>query len=112
MGTTVTLPDVIAKLPSQFQPWATEYAPAFLAMTVVEFQAWVALLIAGDVYTAYKAVLAKLPGKAEYMAELDKNAAEWAAANAANADSIALQRKALNALVSILLAIGLACFGF
>jgi hypothetical protein len=109
---TITLDQLIAKIPVQFQPWASQYGPAFLAMTVAEFQAWIDLIIQGDIYAAYRQIIAKLPGKDAYLASLDTNAAAWKTQNAANNASIALQKQALTGLGSILLTIGLAAFGF
>jgi hypothetical protein len=109
---TINLDQIIAGLPAKFQPWATQYAPAFLAMTATEFQAWLDLLVSGDVYTAYRQVIAKLPNKEAYLAKLDENALAWSTANAANNASLALQRQAGTAFLGILLTIGLAVFGF
>jgi hypothetical protein len=109
---TITLDQVLAKLPAALQPWAKEYAPAFLTMTVSEFQAWFDLILLGDVYTAVRQVLAKLPNKTAFIARLDEDTTAAAAINAGNADSIALQKKAFTVLGGVLLSIGLAVFGF
>jgi hypothetical protein len=106
------LASITAKLPTQFQPWVAEYGPAFVTMTTTEFQAWMDLLISGDVYTAYKQLLTKLPDKAAFLATLVANDTAWQTANTNNNASIALQKQALTTLGGILLTVGLAVFGF
>jgi len=112
MATTMTLDDLLAKLPAQFKPWAEEYFPVFSAMSVAEFKAWLEMLAKGDLYTAIRQIVDAIPDKAAYLASLDENKEKWDKANAGNADSIALQKKAWTKLGEIMLAIGLAMFGF
>ncbi len=111
MSTKLTLDELIAKLPDAYKPWATQFGPAFLAMTSDEVMAWLNKVVRGDVLTAYKDVLAKLPN-ADLLNEWDTINAGWQAANDKYADRIALQKSAAVAIVKILLAIALAAAGF
>lgn len=105
-----TLDELQEKLPESMRPWVAEYAPAFIVMTAEEIKAWVELVIRGDVFEAYQAVVAKLENSAllEQWNALD---AHWKAANKANAESIELQRTAALGAVKIMLAIALAAIG-
>ena len=106
----MTLDELKSKLPLPLQGWATTYGPAFIAMTAAEIQAWIEMLIRGDVLPAYKAVLEKLPN-ADLLGEWDTINADWQAANEANAARMELQKTAAMAVLKILLAIALAAVG-
>jgi hypothetical protein len=108
----MTLDDLIAKLPAQFKPWATQYGPTFLTMTADQFKAWFQLLIQGDIYTAYRQLLAASPTAEADIAAWDVAGGKLADDVIANADSIVLQKAALTKLLEIMLTLGLSVFGF
>lgn len=110
MSTKITLEELIAKLPDQLKPWAGEYGEAFINMSADELKSWMELMVKGDVYAAYKAVLEKMPN-AELLNEWTALNASWQSANEANADKLALQRAALTGFLRILLSIALATVG-
>lgn len=102
--------DLIDKTPAEFRPIVAQYGPALVAMTAVEFAAWLDLLLRGNQFAAWEAVCAKLdaPGLIAGWQGLGE---KWDAANAANADRIDLQRSAALAVLKILLAAALAAVG-
>lgn len=106
----MTLDELKAKLPTELQPWAIQYGPAFLAMTAEELQAWLWLIINGDVYKAYADLVAKLPN-ADLLAEWDKINTSWQEANVKNKAKNDLAKTAFMGLMKILLTIGLAAAG-
>ena len=108
---TLTLPELKLKLPSQLFPWADQYGPALLAMTVDEVMEWIhQLAFTGDVYAAYAAVLAKMP-PGDLSAEWEKIKTRWASAVVENVARMASQRAALDAMLSILLKIVIIAIG-
>lgn len=103
----MTLAELKAKLPADWQPVVDQYGPAFLAMTAEEVWAWLTLASQGDVYAAHKAVLEKLPASA-LLAQWDAVNAQWKAANAENAARMQWQRDALMAILKVLVFIAAA----
>jgi len=106
----MTQDELLAKLPAGLRPWGVTYGPAFLAMTSDEVKAWLERILKGDTIGAYQQVLDKLP-KGAFLAEGETLADRWQAQNERNADSIALQKAALTAVVKVLLGIALAAVG-
>jgi len=106
----MTLEELKAKLPAEIQPWVSQYGPAFIAMTTNEIAAWIDKVAAGDVCTAYKDVLKKLPNS-DLMTAWDDLNAEWQTANVANNNRVKLQSEAVAAILRILLTIALASVG-
>ena len=106
----MTLDELQAKLPAQFQPWAVQFGPAILAMTAEELKAWIDLLIRGDVLGAYEKLLTGM-ATPELLADWHIVTADWQAANVKNADRIDLQKSAMIGVVKIALAIALASVG-
>lgn len=107
----MTLDELSGQLPENFRPWVTQYGPAFLAMTADELKAWIDRVLAGDIYQAYQAVLAKL-GNAESATAGTALIEAWKKANKENAEKVALQKTALFGLMGILLKIAFAALGF
>jgi hypothetical protein len=106
----MTLDKLIEKVPEQFRPVVREYGPALLAMSAEELWAWIRLLVNGREEQAYRALLARLDN-ANLLAEWDKLQDQWQAANQRNAERLALQKKALLAVLQVLLAAALAAVG-
>ena len=106
----MTLQELIDKVPLQFQPVATKYGPALIAMTAQEFADWLDMLINGKTMDAWRAVTAKL-SNADLVAAWSDVKENWEAANEKNADRIALQRAAAMAVLKVLLAASLAMVG-
>jgi len=106
----MTLDELKAKLPPALTGWAETYGPTLLAMTAAEVQSFIQLLAAGDTAAAYKQVISRM-GNAQLLAEATAVTGEWTALNQANADAIALQKRAAMAICSVLLTILLAAVG-
>lgn len=100
--TTITLEGLLAKTPALLRPVVTKYGPALVAMTAGEFSEWLDLIICGDDLAAWRAIVAKAPGPGllEMWDELDD---DWNTANKRNAARVALQRKAVLAVLKVLL---------
>jgi len=92
----------------ELAPVIAQYGPAFAKMTSAEIWAWIDMAATkGDAYKSYSAIIAKLPNQ-----ELVN---EWAAinqkmqtANLQNAEAIAWQRAAIEALLKALVAIAVS----
>ncbi|KPK82786.1 MAG: hypothetical protein AMJ81_09245 [Phycisphaerae bacterium SM23_33] len=106
----MTLDELLEKVPEKWRPVAAEYGPALLAMTAEELWAWIHLLLNGKEDQAYQALLAKLDNP-DLLAEWTRLNDCWQAANQANAERVALQKKALFALLQVLLTVALATVG-
>ena len=106
----MTVDELKAKLPPEFQPWAADYGAALIAMGVDGIKEWIDLLIRGDVFAAYGQLVAAMdtPG---ILDEWTKLTAEWQAANVKNADRLELQRAAVVAALKIALAMALGVVG-
>lgn len=106
----ITLGELRARVPEEWQVYVAQYGPAFLAMTAEEIKAWLDLVIAGDVFKAYGDVLAKLPN-ADLLAEWGKLNTDWQTANAVNKARADLAKQALVGVMKVLVAIALAAVG-
>ena len=106
----MTLDELLDKVPEEFRPVVAEYGPALLKMSAEELWAWIDLLARGDCDEAYRAVLAQMEG-ADLLAEWAKINGRWQDANKANADRLDLQRRALLAVLQVLLTAALAMVG-
>ena len=106
----MTLDELIAKVPEQWRPVAAQYGPALLAMSAEDLWAWIDLLVKGYSDEAYRMLLEKL-GSPEVIDEWVTLSADWQTANAANAARVDLQRKAILAILQVLLAAALAMVG-
>lgn len=106
----MTLEELLERVPAKWRPVVAEYGPALLAMSAEEFWAWVRLLVNGKEDEAYRAILAKLDN-ADLLAEWTKLNDQWRGANRRNAERLALQRKALFAVLQVLLSAALAAVG-
>lgn len=106
----MTIDELMAKVPETWRPVAARYGPALLAMSAEELWAWIGMLVNGKELEAYEAVLTKL-GNADLLDEWGVLRADWQTANARNADRVALQRKALLAVLQVLLGAALALVG-
>ncbi len=103
----MTLDELKAKLPEPIGVWVDEYGPAFLQMTADEVKEFIEMLIRGDTSAAYQAVLDKMSSEG-VVEEWIGIADDWATANKANAERIALQQQAAMTALSILLKIATA----
>jgi hypothetical protein len=101
----------IAKLPDALKPVAAQYGPSIMNMGAESIKDFLDYMAAGDVTQAYGVYLASQPVSVLHD-EWAKNLAEWKTANQANADAIALQKKAAMAVCSIILTLLLAVVGF
>ena len=106
----MTIDELRSKVPPSMAPWVDEYGPAIVAMTAAEMAAWLDRLVKGDVFAAYKAILAKMPN-AELLAEWNTVNADWQAANDRNAERLKLRDAAVSALLRVLLGLALVSVG-
>ena len=107
----MTLDELKAEVPVQFQPWVAEYGPVFLAWTAQDIKDWLDLLLKGDTYAA----TLRIYNAMENQQAVDQWAAlhgEWAQANAQNAARLDVIKAASAALLKVLLTIALAVLGF
>jgi hypothetical protein len=106
----MTLDELLEKTPEPFRPIVQKYGPALVVMTAEEFRDWLELLIHGRDNEAWRALLAKAdnPGLLEAW---NTTAANWDAADAANASRVELQKEAILAVLRVLLAGALAWAG-
>ena len=103
----MTLDELKGKVPVELLPWVDAYGGAILSMTASDAKRFIELLIAGDFENAFKAVLEKLPD-GELLVEAQRVTAKWREANKENAEAVALQKRALVSLLSVLLSVLLA----
>jgi hypothetical protein len=106
----MTLDELKSKLPAGLQSWADTFGKDILAMSAVEIQKFITLLVIGDESAAYKVLCDVMPGMAA-VEEARKQTADLNAANIANKASIDLQHAALTKLLTVLLAIALTTVG-
>jgi hypothetical protein len=106
----MTLDELKSRVKPEFQPWVDKYGAALLAMSATELQAWIEYAMRRDVDAAYKALLAKMPS-GDLLAEWSNLNADWSAANAVNAQQVALAREATALALRILLAVAVAAVG-
>ena len=98
------LNNLIASLPAALQPWATQYGPALLRLGLAEADAEIALLIAGDMETPYRAALSAMT-EDELMAETGNVLTGTIAATNAAAATEASEKQAAQAIASLGLSI-------
>ncbi len=106
----MTLDELAQKVPEPWRPVVSQYGPALLRMSAEELWAWIRLLLAGNEEQAYRAILARLDD-AELLNEWDRLSASWQSANCAEADRLALRRRAALAVLHVLLTAALAMVG-
>jgi len=104
-----TLDDLLAKTPEALRPIVAQYGPSLVAMTAEEFGRWIDLLIKGETYEAYAALLTDVDAA---LALDNKNIKEWKEANDDQAERIKLQQSAAMAVLKVLLGVALSCLGF
>ena len=73
-----------AKLPAALQPWADTYGPVVLGWAQADLQAWLQMIVAGDIYGAYSKVLAGM-GSQQAVDNWATIQQGWAKADAATA---------------------------
>lgn len=106
----MTLEELTAKLPAELQPWAGTYGPVVIAWTQKELEDWLNRLILGDIEAAYRQILKGL-GNAEFLASGEALFAAWKSANVENKAQMDLQKRAVLALLKVVLSIALAMVG-
>lgn len=106
----MTLEELLAKIPPEFKPIATEYGPVFVKWTIEEVNSWIMLIAKGDIVEAYKQVLGGMDNDG-LLIEWSKMDASWEAANIDNKKKIELQRSAVLAILKVLLSIAVAMVG-
>ena len=104
--TTVSfdLSNLIASLPAALQPWAVQYGPQLLRLGLAEADAEIALLIAGDTETPYRAALSTMT-EDELMAESGNVLTSTIAATNAAAATESAEKQAAQAIASLGLSI-------
>ena len=108
---TLTLEQLLAKLPDALKPLGQQYGPAILKMAQADIQAWLSYVFVGKYMEAYTLFL-KASGADALLTEWDTVHAEWEKANAANADRIAASKLIAEKICLALLTIVLAAAGF
>lgn len=96
--------ELIAKLPAELQPLATEYIPAMQNMALSEILAMITELVNGNTVAAYKVIASKMTND-ELLHEINALGNDVQAANALNAASIAKQKNVLIAVLTTALGI-------
>jgi len=107
---SMTMDELLAKVPEPFRPVVAKYGPALAGMTAEELWAWIELLVRGRTAQAYEALARRL-GDEDLLAAMASNAAAWEQANAANAARLELQREAALAVLRAMLTAALALVG-
>jgi len=102
MATKITIEELMAKLPDEYNPVIAKYGPALLEMTTGELWSWIELMARGDTDRAYKTLLSRMTNAA-LITEMDKINAEWETTNEANAQRLKLQRNASLAILRVTL---------
>ena len=98
---SVDLQSLISAVPTQFQPWVSQYGPALLNLTAQQINEALELLIQGDTDTPYRAAL-----KGMTCAEVLNEAASTLTATDIpatnqNAANVAMEREAMYAALSL-----------
>jgi hypothetical protein len=104
------LQNLVNSLPVAFQPWAVQYGPALLRLGLAEADAELALLVAGDTDTPYKAALTQFT-EDELMTEAARVLVVDIAATNTNAANVAAEKQAAYAALSLGLTLILGVFG-
>jgi len=111
MNLNIDLETLKSQLGEAYAPWVDEYGPALLKMTADEIKNFILLALKGDVGAAFAIVLEKTTN-ADLLAAGQSLHVDWTTANVANKQRLALQRRAAEVAVQILLTILLAAIGF
>jgi len=111
MDFKIDLETLKSQLGEAYAPWVDEYGKALLQMTADEIKNFILLALKGDVGAAFAVVLEKMDN-AELLTAGNALHADWTTSNVANKQRLALQRRAAEVAVQILLTILLAAIGF
>jgi len=103
----LTIEQLCEQVPEAIRPIVREYGSALLNMTAAEVWGWVRLLLDGRPADAYGDLVKKL-GADGLLQEWGRISAAWAAAAQRDADAVALQKRALLAILDALLTAALA----
>ncbi len=107
---TMTLEELLAKLPPSMQDIGRQYGAQVLAMGVDGARQWLNYVLLGDYLPAYKMLL-KADTDAAFLAEWDAKLAVMQAQNAANADQMALSKEIAYKVCAGVLTLVLALVG-
>lgn len=107
---TITLQELIDRVPDPLKPFAAQYGPALLTYGVQQLTEIVAMLIAGDVEAPYRAAV-----KAMTLDQLNAETERFTATDSQhaqeNADKVASQKRAAMQACGILASMLLALVG-
>lgn len=106
----MTLEELKAKVPAPFQGFVATYGPVVLTWAAADFEAWLQLLIKGDIYAAYSQVLKGMNNQ-QSVDEWANINEQWKNANADNAARASLAKAALVELLKIILGIAALAVG-
>ena len=106
----MTMEELKAQMTGLSDEFLAEYGPILLKMSTAEALSIIDLITSGKELEAWAIVVAAKTGP-DALAEAQAITTAWNEANAANADSIALQKKAVTALLGGVLSITLAMVG-
>lgn len=106
----MTLDEIRASLPDEFQPWVTQYSPVLILWTVQDLKAWIETIKAGNLYDA-EGKLYNAMTEAQKLAEWDVILAQWAGICATEKGRRELSKQMLAGFVQILIGIALAAVG-
>jgi hypothetical protein len=104
---TLSLDELLLKLPEALRPLAAQYAPVLLKMTSDELWAWITLVLQGKTDEALKNIVSRMPN-ADLFVEWNKTNEDWLKANANDRAKRALMQTAAMAVLKVLLDIALA----
>ena len=106
----MTLEELKTKMTGLSDEFLAEYGPILLKMSTAEALSLISLIASGKEVEAWALVLAQKTGP-DALAEAQAMTVSWNEANRANADSLALQKKAITAILGGVLSIALAMVG-
>ena len=101
---TTKLSELIAKLPTEFQPIARRYADMMIQWTIEQQQAWIDNVAAGNWQPAYESLVQSMT-TAELLAEQQRINNELTELNTANAAYIEVQKQTIKDALSTLMMI-------
>jgi len=100
---TMTLEELLLKVPKEYRPVIRDYGPALLKMIAEQnVWPWVDKLIVGDLAGAYAELIAASSNPTTFN-EAAKLKTDWQVLNAKNKAGVALQRQAVEAILRIVL---------
>jgi hypothetical protein len=106
----MTLPELLAKMPSSLQTQGQLYGPVVAKMTADDIAAWLQYVFVGKYGDAF-ALYLKAKGDTDTLSDWDTEHASWVKDNQGNADKIALSNKIGLAMAQAMIGVMLTAVG-